>query len=249
MFTDTHTHIFKQYFDNLPDILKKIEDSGVHRIINNGCNRNENEEVMEMVNTYDIVYGALGIHPESVEEYTEEDIKYIEEHINSDKIVAVGEIGLDYHYTKDNKDKQIELFERQLDIAEKYNKPVIIHSRECTDDMINILKRHHNYGTIHAFSGSYETAMIYIKLGYKLGINGVVTFKNAKLIDTLKRLPLDSIVLETDSPYLTPVPFRGEKNDSSHIIDIAKYISDNKGVSMEELSKVTEDTVNKVYKM
>ena len=119
MFTDTHTHIFKQYFDNLPDILKKIEDSGVHRIINNGCNQNENEEVMAMVNTYDIVYGALGIHPESVEEYTEEDIKYIEERINSDKIVAVGEIGLDYHYTKENKDKQIELFERQSDIAEK----------------------------------------------------------------------------------------------------------------------------------
>src|SRR5699024_6836671 len=162
--------------------------------------------------------GALGIHPEYVENYTLDDIKFIEDNLNNPKIVAIGEIGLDYHYSKENKEEQIKLLELQLKLAEKYGVPVIIHSREATEDTINTLKKYKVRGVIHSFSGSLETAKIYIKMGYLLGINGVVTFKNCNLKDVLKEIPIENIVLETDSPYLTPVPFRGKQNNSSHIL-------------------------------
>ena len=247
MFTDTHCHLYKEYYKNMSALVKKCVDNKIPRFINNGTDMKSNKEVLNYVFTYEGMYGALGIHPESVEDYNEEDIDFIREHINDDKIVAVGEIGLDYHWVNDNKDKQIELFEKQLQLAEEFDKPVIIHSRDATEDTINTLKKHHVRGVIHSFSGSYETAMIYIKMGFLLGINGVITFKNCKLKDVVLQLGLENFVLETDSPYLTPVPFRGESNDPSHIMDIAKYICDLKDISLEELSKITEDNVKRIY--
>lgn len=139
------------------------------------------------------------------------------------------------------------MFEYQLKLAERVNKPVIIHSREATQDTIEILGKYNVRGVIHSFSGSYETASIYIKMGYLLGINGVITFKNCNLKDVVAKLDLGNIVLETDSPYLTPVPYRGQKNDSSHIIDIAKFICDIKGCSMEELAKETNGNISRCF--
>ena len=133
------------------------------------------------------------------------------------KVVGVGEIGLDYHYDNTYKEKQRDLFEKQLILAEKYNLPVVIHTRDATEDTINILKKHNSSGIIHCFSGSYETARIYLNLGYKLGIGGVVTFKNSKLPEVLRKISIDDIVLETDSPYLCPEPFRGKQNSSKYI--------------------------------
>lgn len=247
MFTDTHCHIYGEYYDDLDEIIKKINDNQVNRVINNGCDAKSSKEVLELIEKYDLMYGAIGIHPESVDTYTKEDLDFIEEHINDDKVVAVGEIGLDYYWTKDNKEKQKELFEYQLKLAERVNKPVIIHSREATQDTIEILGKHNVRGVIHSFSGSYETACIYIKMGFLLGINGVVTFKNCNLKEVIKRINLSNIVLETDSPYLTPVPYRGKKNDSSHIIDIAQFICDVKGCSMEELSKETNGNIKRCF--
>ncbi|MGN1371579.1 MAG: TatD family hydrolase [Candidatus Coprovivens sp.] len=247
MFTDTHSHIYGEYYDDLDEIIKKIYDNQVNRVINNGCDAKSNKEVLELIEKYDLMYGAIGIHPESVDSYTEEDLNFIEEHINDDKVVAVGEIGLDYYWTKDNKEKQKELFEYQLKLAERVNKPVIIHSREATQDTIEILGKHNVRGVIHSFSGSYETACIYIKMGFLLGINGVITFKNCNLKEVIKRINLSNIVLETDSPYLTPVPYRGKKNDSSHIIDIAQFICDLKECSMEELSKETNGNIMRCF--
>lgn len=247
MFTDTHCHIYGEYYDDLDEIIKKINDNQVNRVINNGCDAKSSKEVLELIEKYDLMYGAIGIHPESVDTYTKEDLDFIEEHINDDKVVAVGEIGLDYYWTKDNKEKQKELFEYQLKLAERVNKPVIIHSREATQDTIEILGKHNVRGVIHSFSGSYETACIYIKMGFLLGINGVVTFKNCNLKEVIKRINLSNIVLETDSPYLTPVPYRGKKNDSSHIIDIAQFICDLKGCSMEKLSKETNGNIKRCF--
>ena len=247
MFTDTHCHLYKEYYKNMSALVKKCVDNKIPRFINNGTDMKSNKEVLNYVFTYEGMYGALGIHPESVEDYKEEDIDFIREHINDDKIVAIGEIGLDYHWVNDNKDKQIELFEKQLQLAEEYDKPVIIHSRDATEDTINCLKKYHVRGVIHSFSGSYETAMIYIKMGFLLGINGVITFKNCKLKDVVLQLGLENFVLETDSPYLTPVPYRGESNDPSHIIDIAKFICDIKDISLDELSKITEENVKRIY--
>ena len=177
----------------------------------------------------------------------EEVITIGENNISNKKIVAVGEIGLDYHYTKENKDEQIKLLEMQLSLAEEYNLPVIIHSRDATEDTINTLKKFNCRGTIHSFSGSLETAKIYIKMGYLLGINGVITFKNCNIKDVIKEVGLDNIVLETDSPYLTPVPYRGMQNNPSHILDIAKFVSELYNVSLEELSYRTNENIKRMY--
>ena len=199
--------------------------------------------MLKKINEYEWMYGAIGIHPEVVEEYDEEDLTFIEKNIKYKKIVAIGEIGLDYHYSKENKDKQKKLFEKQLQLAEKYNMPVIVHSRDATLDTIECIKKYKVKGVIHCFTGSYETANIYIKMGFLLGVNGVVTFKNCSFIDVLKKIGIDNIILETDSPYLTPVPFRGMKNDPSHIIDIAIFLEKELGIKREEIARITEDNI------
>lgn len=247
MFTDTHCHIYSEYYDNIDSIIKESQLNNVNRFINNGCDRESNIEVIDLVNKYPNMYGALGIHPENVDTYNVDDIKYIIDNLSNNKILAIGEIGLDYHYTKDNKQSQIKLFESQLKIAESENIPVIIHSRDATMDTINILKKYKVKGVIHSFSGSLEIAKEYIKMGYLLGINGVITFKNAKLKEVIKEIPLDYIVLETDSPYLTPVPYRGRQNNPSHIYDIAKFVADLKNVSIIELSNITNQNIMRVF--
>lgn len=247
MFVDTHCHIYDEYYDDIEKVLKKIKDNNIGKIINNGCDAKSNIEVLKKVSSYDFMYGALGIHPESVLDYKKEDIDFIEQHLNDEKIVAIGEIGLDYHYGKENKEAQIILFEEQLKLAEKYNKPVIIHSRDATLDTIETIKKYKVRGVIHSFSGSLETANIYLKLGFLLGVNGVITFKNCNLKDVIKEIPLEKIVLETDSPYLTPVPFRGERNDSSHINEIAEFVASLKGVSMEHLANITNENIHQVF--
>ena len=247
MLIDTHCHLYSEYYSDIDDIVNLAKKSNVNILINNGCDSKSNKEVIELINKYKNMYGAIGIHPEEVENYTIEDIKFIEGSINNKKIVAIGEIGLDYHYSKENKEKQIKLFELQLDIANKYKVPVIIHSRDATEDTINILRKYNIKGVIHSFSGSLETAKIYIKRGFLLGINGVVTFKNCNLKDILVNIGLNNIILETDSPYLTPVPYRGKQNNPSHILDIAKYISEIFNVSLEEVSKITTKNVLDLY--
>lgn len=247
MFTDSHAHIYEPYYEDLDLVVNESNENDVNRIIICGCNAEENEKVLKIINNYNTIFGAIGIHPETVLDYKPIDLEVIEKNLNNNKIVAIGEIGLDYYYSKDNKDEQIELFESQLEIAERNNLPVIIHSREATLDTINILKKHNCKGIIHSFSGSYETAIEYIKMGYLIGINGVITFKNSKIFEVIKRLPLESIVLETDSPYLTPVPYRGRKNSPKYIFDIAKYVSNLFEVDMESLAKITNDNLNRVF--
>ena len=247
MFVDTHCHLYRSYYEDLDDVIEQIKQSEIYRVINNGCDKNTNIEVLDTVNKYDNVYGAIGIHPENANEYTREDLEFVEEHISDNKIIAIGEIGLDYYWVKDNKDKQKELFEVQLKLAEKYDVPVIVHSREATQDTIDILKKYKVKGIIHSFSGSYEVAQIYIKMGFLLGINGVITFKNCNLKDVIEKIEVSNIVLETDSPYLTPVPNRGKRNDPTKVMDIAKFIAEIKGISLEDLSKEINGNLSKVF--
>ena len=244
MFCDTHCHVLKEYYQGeIGNILSLAKNNGVDRIINAGYNTSSSKEVISLTKQFDNMYGVIGIHPENVLE--EVDLTIFN---NIDKkIVGIGEIGLDYHYTKETRDKQIEMFEYQLDLAEKLNLPVVIHSRDATQDTIDILKRHHNFGVIHSFSGSLEVAKEYIKMGFALGINGVVTFKNCNLKDTLKNIDINSIVLETDSPYLTPVPFRGNQNNPSHIKDIATFVAEIYAISVAELAEITNKTVARIF--
>lgn len=248
MFIDTHCHLFSSYYSDIDKVIKSAKFNLVTYYINNGSDYESNKEVLKLIDKYDSMYGALGIHPEEVEKYSLSDIEFIRSNLNHKKIVAIGEIGLDYHYTKDNKEKQIELLRDQLKIAEEFDLPVIIHSREATEDTINVLKDYNVKGVIHSFSGSLETARIYIKMGYLLGINGVVTFKNSKLKNVIKEVGLENIVLETDSPYLTPEPYRGKTNGPEHIFDIALYLAHLFNVSLEDVAKITNNNVGKMYK-
>ncbi len=239
MYYDSHCHIYKEYYDDIDALMADLNQNNIKLIINNGVDKISNEEILGLINKYPIMYGAIGIHPETVDEYDDNDIVFIKNHIKDNKILAIGEIGLDYHYSKENKERQIDLFEKQLKIAEEQSMPVIVHSREATADTINVLKKYNIKGIIHSFSGSYETAMIYIKMGYKLGINGVITFKNSNLKDVVEKIGLENIVIETDSPYLTPHPFRGEKNSPKNVKIIVEFLSNLFRISPEKVAEIT----------
>ena len=247
MFTDTHCHIYKEYYENIEEILNHAKENQVNRMINNGCDSLSNQEVLHLIEIYPNMFGAIGIHPEKVDTYQEQDINLIKENLDNQKVIAIGEIGLDYHYTKENKEEQKKLLEQQLLLAQEHNIPVIIHSREATEDTINTLKKYKIKGVIHSFSGSLETAQIYIKMGFLLGINGVITFKNSKLKEVIKEIPLENIVLETDSPYLTPEPFRGKKNEPARILNIAKFVCDLKGISLNDLARITNNNIKRIF--
>lgn len=243
MLVDTHCHIFSEYYDDIEEVIMRAKDAGVKAIIVNGVDRKSNKEVLELVKKYDIVYGALGIQPEEVENYCDDDILFIEEHINDDKIIAVGEIGLDYHYECD-KELQKKVFLKQLEIARKYNKPVIIHSRDCINETYNILKDYNLKGIMHCYSGSVEMARMFNKIGFLLGIGGIVTFKNAvKVVEVIKELDLEYIVVETDSPYLSPEPFRGKRNEPINVGIIMEKICDIKGLRYKEVEDVISSNV------
>ena len=247
MFVDTHCHIVSEYYDDIDEVIKNAIDNGVLKIIINGYNMQSNREVLELVKKYDIVYGALGIQPEELYDYNDDSLKFIEEHINDEKIIAVGEIGLDYHYDTD-RNLQKKLFKRQLEIAYKYNKPVIIHSRDCIQETYNILKEFKVKGTMHCYSGSKEMALEFIKIGFLIGIGGVSTFKNAKnIVDVIKYIPLEYIILETDSPYLTPEPYRGKKNEPMYIPIIAKRVADIKGLDIKGIERTTTDNARRLF--
>lgn len=246
MFTDTHCHISKVDYSDIPMLIKDSKSAGITKMINNGCDLETNKEVLELSKVYPELYPALGFHPDTANNFKEKDLSIIIDNIDS--IVAIGEIGLDYHYEPFNKEAQIELFTAQLKIADEYSKPVIVHSRDALEDTIRILKSFPNVkGSIHCFSGSLETANIYIKMGYKLGFGGVTTFKNAKVKEVVKRIPNSAILLETDSPYLAPEPVRGSKNEPKNVRHIAEFIAKEKGLTLEELSEITETNVRELF--
>ena len=247
MYYDSHCHIYKEYYDDIDSLIDELNKEEVQLVINNGCNNNSNKEVLDLIKKYNIMYGALGIHPEDVNAYTKEDLDFIKDHLNDSKVVAVGEIGLDYHYSKEEKEEQIELFKKQLEIAEENNKPVIIHSRDATLDTINVLKEYNVRGCIHSFSGSYETAMIYIKLGFVLGINGVITFKNSNLKDVIEKVGIENIIIETDSPYLSPHPLRGEKNSPKNVKIIVEFLANLFRISPDEVVKITTKNLLRIF--
>ena len=247
MYIDTHCHLSREDYDDIDKVIEENKNANIDKIVVSGCSRESIEEVMDLKDKYDMVYVTIGYHPEYADTVTESDLDYLKSLLGEKKIIGIGEIGLDYHYTKENKDKQIWLFEEQLKIANAFNLPVVIHSRDATMDTINTLKKYKVKGIIHCFSGSLETANIYISMGFLLGIGGVVTFKNSKLKDVVKEVPLESIVLETDSPYLAPVPFRGKINSSKYLEFIANFIADIKNISVDELAEITSRNASSLF--
>ena len=247
MLTDTHCHIYKEYYEDIDNLMVEIEKSGVNRIINNACSYESCLEVLELSAKYNNMYCVLGLHPGENLDEIDKVLELLNENLNIDKVIGVGEIGLDYFYTKENKDDQIAVLKRQLEFAEKNNLSVVIHSREATGDMLEILKHYKIKGVIHCFNGSVEVAKEYIKMGYKLGINGVVTFKNCKLINVIKEIGVDELVYETDSPYLTPVPFRSRKNNPSYTNYVVDYIAENMGINREKLVEISNRNIHDIF--
>ena len=245
---DTHCHILKEYYSDIDKVISELKENGICKIIVNGTDMKSNMEVLELVKKYDIVYGAIGFQPTELVDFHDEDIDWLEGHINDDKIVAIGEIGLDYHYEDTNKELQYAVFKKQLELASKYNKPVIVHSRDAIQDTYNLLSKYKIQGSIHCFSGSLEMAREFIKLGFYIGVGGVVTYKNAKnLIKVIKDIPLEYILLETDSPYLTPEPFRGGDNSPKYIPVIVNKISEIKAIDKNLVVKITTDNANRLF--
>ncbi len=245
---DTHSHI-----DMLKNPEASIENSikaGVEKIIVPSASPENFGAVIELTRRYDEIYGALGLHPEDILKYTDKTAGDIYNLAMSDKkIVAIGEIGLDFYWDKTQKEKQKEIFGAQIEIAMSLNLPVLVHAREACSDTYEILKKSGIKKVImHCFSGSYEFAQKCINEGWLLGIGGVVTFKNSrKLKEIVSKVPLESLVLETDAPYLTPHPFRGEENSPEYLKFIAKEIAILKDVSFEHVDKVTTQTAKEFF--
>ena len=242
---DTHAHILDCYYDNIDELINFLKENGVLYVLNASSNYDEALEIIEKSKKYNILLPVIGIHPEFVNEADKLD--NIEELIKNNKIYAVGEIGLDYHYTKENKEEQKELFIKQIELANKYNLPVIVHTRDSIGDALDIIKTHKCRGIMHCFSGSYEMAKEFIKYGFKLGIGGVLTFKNSKLYEVIEKIDLKDIVLETDSPYLSPEPLRGKQNNPSNVFLVAKRIAEIKGIDVEKVIEITTENARSIF--
>ena len=248
MFIDTHCHIDSSVSGDV--YIKNAYSANVKGLIFSFCNQDCYQAGIEFLDKYPDVFVSLGFHPEDADNITDKDLHCLDEVlVSSSRIVAIGEIGLDYYWRKDNKEKQRDLFQKQLDLAVKHQMPVVIHCRDAIQELYDILSQYKGKvkGVIHCFSGSYEMALAFIELGFVLGIGGVLTFKNSKLYQVVEKIPLSSIVLETDSPYLTPEPHRGEMNESKYIPLIAKKIAQIKGISLSEVEKITTDNAKRVF--
>lgn len=246
---DTHAHYDDERFDeDRNELLSSLLSSSVSAVINCGCDLKSSLECLALAEKYEGLYAAIGVHPHEASDTDEETFEKIGELYSHKKAVAVGEIGLDYHYDFSPRERQLQLFESQLIRANDLSLPVIVHDREAHEDTLSLLKKHRPKGVVHCFSGSKEMAKEIVKLGLYIGLGGAVTFKNAvKPLEVAAYLPLDRILLETDAPYMTPVPFRGKRCDSSHIAYTAEKIAQIKGISPQELIDICHKNARELF--
>lgn len=253
MIFDTHAHYDDEAFDEDREaLLNRMKEGGVGRIVNIGANMETSQRTVELTGQYDFIYGAVGVHPSDTGDMTQDDIETLREWSREPKILAIGEIGLDYHYPEPAREIQKNWFIRQLMLAQEENLPVVIHSRDAAADTLEILKEYGRGlgGVIHCFSYTKEMAAEYVKLGYYIGIGGVVTFKNArKLAEAVEVIPLERLVLETDCPYLSPEPHRGTRNSSLNLTYVAQTLAQLKGVSYDEIIRQTEQNAQAMYRI
>lgn len=254
MIFETHAHYDDQAFDDdRHQILTTLEDYGIEAVVNVCASVRSLDATAELIRKYPNVYGTVGIHPDEVGDITSEVWKKMEQLCDLEKMIAVGEIGLDYYWDKENHKTQIEWFEKQMDLSRKKQMPIVIHSRDAAADTLDVVKANKAGeigGIVHCFSYGKELAREYLNMGFYLGIGGVLTFNNGKkLKEVVAYAPLEQLVLETDSPYLSPVPYRGKRNSSRNIPYIVQAISDIKGISSENVIKITNENAKKAYKL
>ena len=248
---DTHAHILDDQFkEDLDQVIRNIYDN-MALVVNIGCNLEDCPRTVALAEQYDKLYAAVGLHPEDVKTYTPEGWDMICRLAEHPKVVGIGETGLDYYWDTSTKDAQKVLFEQHIDLAKQLHKPLVIHDREAHGDTLDILKRTNAKevgGILHAFSGSVEMAMEVIKLGFYIGLGGPVTFKNArKAVEVAQAIPLEYLVIETDCPYMAPVPFRGKRNEPMLVQHTAAKIAELRGISVEELIEATYQNGKRIY--
>ncbi len=248
MFIDTHAHVYSSEYSDINKVIKNAIEKNVSIIFDCAEDIKSLNEIIQISKKHlHIIYPIGGIHPLNINNESVKDLKILEGILQSNVLLGIGEIGLDYYYSKKDKDFQKEIFEKQLKLSVKYKLPVIIHSRDATEDTINILKKYDVKGIIHCFSGSIETAKKYISMGFLIGVGGVLTFKNSKLKEVIAKIDLCNLVLETDSPFLTPDPYRSQKNEPQYIPIIASKLAEIKNVEVEEVARITSQNVHTIF--
>ena len=252
MLIDTHTHIDLDVFENhFEQVLETAKEYGVEKVLVPGVEPNGFKRILNLCEKYDNIFGAVGVHPEDVNSYNDDVENVIKEYLKHPKIVAVGEIGLDYYWDKSQIELQKEIFEKQILIAKEVKKPILVHDREAHADTLEILKKTKASETgvvMHCFSGSPEFAMECVKEGFYIALGGVVTFKNAKKAKEVAQLvPLNRLLLETDAPYMAPEPVRGTRNHSGNVIRIAEKFAEIKGMDVEEVKRITTENAKRFF--
>ena len=251
MLFDSHAHLDDEKFaDDREAVIARAKENGVTHIINIGADMESSARSVALASQHESIYAAVGVHPHEAEKVVAADYDQLAEWTRLDKVVAIGEIGLDYYYDLSPRDLQKEVFIRQLDVARQMHMPIVIHDRDAHGDTMAILKREGKglIGVVHCFAGSLEMANELIKMGWYIGCDGPVTFKNAaKLPEIMTKIPLERLLIETDSPYLTPVPLRGKRNEPAYVRFVAEHIAALRGISGEELAKVTTKNVCELF--
>lgn len=254
MLFDTHAHLnAEQFNDDLEEVIERAKHEGVQELVVVGFDRPTIKKAIELADTYEFIYASVGWHPVDAIDMTEEDLQWIEALASHPKVVALGEMGLDYYWDKSPKDVQHEVFRKQIRLAKKVKLPIIIHNRDATSDVVEILKEEGAAevgGIMHCFTGSVEVAKECIEMNFYISLGGPVTFKNAKKPkEVAAEIPLDRLLIETDCPYLTPHPYRGKRNEPSYVKLVAQQIAELKGVSFEEVAEATTANAKKCFGM
>lgn len=252
MLIDSHVHLDDKRFNRDRDsIIKGLKDDGIEMVINIGADLQTSIASVSLAEKYDNVYAVVGVHPHSAKEVDNSTIEILKSFASREKVLAIGEIGLDYHYDNSPRDVQRKWFIEQLKLAKEVDLPVVIHTREAAQETFEILKEAQDgtlRGVLHCYSGSVEMALEYIKLGFYISIAGPVTFNNSRVLkEVVKAIPLDKLLVETDCPYLTPEPNRGKRNEPTYVKYVAGEIADIKGISFEELAKATNKNTKELF--
>lgn len=251
MYFESHAHYDDKRFDKDREKLLKqlLPESGVETVINIGADMNSSYKSVKLAEKYSYFYAAVGVHPHDAASMSDSDLETLHALSNHRKVVAIGEIGLDFYYDNSPRNLQRFWFQKQLSLAKETNLPVVIHSREAAQECFNIIKSSGvRRGVIHCYSGSAQMALDYIKMGFYIGIGGTLTYQNAKkTVEVVEAIPLEKILLETDSPYLSPVPKRGERNDSRNLVYVAEKIADIKKISHSQVTDITKENANNLF--
>ncbi len=252
MLFDSHAHLDDKRFDNdREDIIQRAKENGISYIMNPGADFESSVRAIDLANKYEMIYAAVGVHPHEAKTMDDIMLELLKGMTRKPKVMAIGEIGLDYHYDNSPRDVQKRWFREQIRLAKEVNLPIIIHDREANNDVMNILKEEQAFDTgvlLHCYSGSAELAKQYIKLGALISIAGPITFKNArKTMEVVEAIPLEYLMIETDSPYLTPVPHRGKRNESSYVRFVGERIAEIKGISIDEVARQTTENAKRYF--